>query len=395
MTSTPDKTKRQAWGLFWAAFAARLGAALYLGTLGRLAGDYRYDDGVFVEFAQSLLGQNSQLFLSHPPGYSLFLAPFLLLGEKTGLVAAGWAQLVLGAAAAPMTLFLARRAGAGERASLIAGALTAASPLMIYFCGRFMSETLFSVLLLAFFLAWTRAWEKGSSQYAALAGLFGGLASLTRGVMLPYGPALALAACVAPKKPRRWVLLVMVCGAAWAATVAPWTLRNWIRFERFVPVSLQGGWNLWEGLTDDPVEHARRPYDMGREAQALGLNSPFALDAHFGAKAKEWIASHPGEFFSLCVRKAFKFWRPFPHPPHGRAVIWSVGLFSLLLYAAALWGLSRGAWRAPGSWFLLAFVATLTLLHAVFASNLRYRLPLEPLLAVWAGWGLASLRKKG
>lgn len=382
------------WGLFWAALVARVSAAAYLGTLGRFVGDYRYDDGVFIEMARSFLGQNPYAFLSHPPGYSLFLAPFLLLGNW-GLAAAGWAQLALGAALAPMTWVLARRLGAAGRAPLYAGAFVAASPLMVYFCGRYMSETVFTVVLLAFFIVWLRAWDTGSSKYAAAAGVLGGLASLTRGVMLPYGPALALAACFAPEKPKRWRILVLVCGAAWAATVAPWTARNYYRFGRFVPVSVQGGWNLWEGLTDDPVEHARRPYDMGREAMELGLADPFAQDAHFSAKAKAWIAAHPGEFVGLCARKALKFWRPFPYPPHGKKVIAAVGLFSLLLFAAALRGLWLGAWKVPGSWFLLAFAVAMTFLHAVFASNLRYRLPLEPLLAAWAGWGLAACGKKG
>ena len=40
-----------------------------------------------------------------------------------------------------------------------------------------------------------------------------------------------------------------------------------------------------------------------------------------------------------------------------------------------------------------AFVVHLFLLHSIFASNLRYRLPLEPILAALAGAGLWALAR--
>jgi hypothetical protein len=38
-----------------------------------------------------------------------------------------------------------------------------------------------------------------------------------------------------------------------------------------------------------------------------------------------------------------------------------------------------------------AIFAHLNIIHAVFASNLRYRLPIEPMLALFSGAGLSML----
>ena len=99
-----------------------------------------------------------------------------------------------------------------------------------------MSEIPFTVLVGVFFLIWLAAWRDGSFGKAALAGLAGGAASLTRSVFMPFGGALALAAFLRRGRQPRWAGLVAVCGLCWTATIAPWTARNWRTFHKFEPL---------------------------------------------------------------------------------------------------------------------------------------------------------------
>jgi 4-amino-4-deoxy-L-arabinose transferase-like glycosyltransferase len=373
--------------LLWAgAFAVRLAAAAALGALIGYVDDGRYDDGAYIQMARSFLGRDPIIFLTHPPLYALTLAPFLAI--PGGVTAARVAQLLLGAAMAPLTRRLARALGLGGSAALAAGVLVALDPMLIFFSVRLMTETLFCFLVLAFFQIWIGAWRGGRLRDAAFAGLVGGLASLARGSFLPFGGVLAVVAYLGRKRQPRWLALTAVCGLAWAATIAPWTARNYVRIHRFVPISAQGGWSLYEGLTVDLDEIARRPVEMGREGVALGLSGPLAVDAYFAAKAKAWIKANPGGFVRLCLLKAAKFWRPFPYPPHTRAARWAIGLFASALYLLAGLALARGSLRDPDYLFLLGWALLLTALHSVFASAFRYRLPLEPFLAVAAAAGL-------
>lgn len=378
--------------LLIAALLARVAWALVSHRFWGWRDDLAYDDGVFLHMARAFLGLEPQLS-GHPPGYPLFLAPFLAAGGDLGLSLARWATILTSALAPVLAYRLALRLRAERAAALAAGALVAADPMMIYFGARLMSESLFTLLVLGFLYAWLAAWESGRARAAALAGLLGGAAALTRGVILPFGGVLALVALWRRREQPRWAALVAVCGLCWAAAMAPWTCRNWRVYHRFVPVSVQGGWNFYEGLTvdSDEVRHARAER-MGEEARALGLDA-LAADDYFGAKARRWIRDNPGAFARLCAVKAARFWRLAPEPPHGLATRLAAGAFSLVLFAGALLGL-RAVAAAPGAWFVLAWVAHLNLLHAVFASNLRYRLPVEPVLAVLAGAGLARLARR-
>lgn len=361
--------------------------ALWVGKLWGYHDDGFYDDGVFLDMARSVLSPNVP---THPPGYPLFLAPFVAWGD-IGVSAARWLQMLISAATSVLAYRLALSLRLSRRAALLTGALVAVNPMLVYFSVRMMSESLFAALLLGFLLAWVHAWGSGSAKAATLAGVLGGAASLTRGVMLPFGGVLALVALWRRREQARWAGLVAACGLAWAGLMAPWTARNWRLHQRFIPVSVQGGWNFWEGLSDDAAEVGRRPFEMAGEVRRLGLSGTIAIDAHFAAKAKAWILENPGAFARICALKALQFWRPAPLPPHSLLARLAAAACAVVLLSGAVLGLAFGAAAAPGAWFLLGWVGHLTLLHSLFASNMRYRLPLEPVLAVFAGAGLAAL----
>jgi hypothetical protein len=62
----------------------------------------------------------------------------------------------------------------------------------------------------------------------------------------------------------------------------------------------------------------------------------------------------------------------------------------LSLVYLALWGI-RDFWRiAP----ILAFVGYLTLVNVVFVTSLRYRLPLEPFMIMFAATALVRLARR-
>lgn len=378
--------------LLLAALAVRAGWALVKGQFWGYQDDGLFDDGVFLQMGRALLGQGPWA-VSHPPGYAAFLAPFLALGEW-GVSLARWAQWLVSAALPVLVYRVALHLRRPREEALLAGAFMVLDPMLVYFAPRFMSESLFAALTMAFLLAWIAAWRSGSERLAALAGLLGAAASLTRGTFLPFGGVLALVALWRRREQPRWARLVLVCGLVWTAGVGLWALRNWRAYQRFVPISVQGGWNFYEGLETDYAAIARRPVEMAEEARALGLKDAWEMNAHFGAKAKAWIRENPGEFVRRTLLKGLRFWRPAPEAPHAGLVRLATGLFSLALFGFALYGLARGAAAVPGAAFLLAWCLTLNGLHAVFASTLRYRLPVEPVAAVFAGAGLAAAARR-
>ena len=67
--------------------------------------------------------------------------------------------------------------------------------------------------------------------------------------------------------------------------------------------------------------------------------------------------------------------------------------FIIPLYLAAILGVCAFCCRRELVWVILPILAW-TVLHAVFVGSVRYRVPMEPLLAVLAGAGIVWLASR-
>ena len=99
---------------------------------------------------------------------------------------------------------------------------------------------------------------------------------------------------------RRAAGEALVVGAVSLLVVAPWTVRNWRRFGRFVLISTNGGLNLWIG--NNPASsggHQETPIPPDvREAR-----DEAEWDARIRRHAVRYIVSHPGLFVRRTVAK--------------------------------------------------------------------------------------------
>jgi 4-amino-4-deoxy-L-arabinose transferase-like glycosyltransferase len=193
-----------------------------------------------------------------PPGYPVFLAGvYLLVGipntifSSARLVEAVFATLTVG------LIGLMALQVAGRRVALIALAIGAVYIPLVLVGVSLMSESLLVLLVLAATNCALRA-RTATHRYrwVVLAGLFSGMAALTRGNGIVLG--LALAFVVWTQKPRlSWrsalapllLLLVMVL------TIAPWTIRNAYAQHAFVPVTDELGNTLKGTYNDFSAKH--------------------------------------------------------------------------------------------------------------------------------------------
>jgi hypothetical protein len=134
----------------------------------------------------------------------------------------------------------------GRTVAWIAGSIAALDPIFIAGVCDVRSEPLFMLLLtlsLFFLLRDTNA----------LAGVATALAALTPSALLCI-PLFALF------RPKRGAMLIV----ASALTLAPWAIRNFIRYHEFIAVNDAGGFNFWRGTHPDTIalvhEHDRTAY---------------------------------------------------------------------------------------------------------------------------------------
>jgi 4-amino-4-deoxy-L-arabinose transferase-like glycosyltransferase len=187
--------------------------------------------------------------LARPPGYALFLAAvYAVLGRSFFLVQL--VQNLLGAAAPLLVLKLGERL-VGWRVGLVAGWLSALSAHLAYTTNLILADALCPLpLLLALVLLAPGADHRPAGVLSLLgAGASLGAAAWLRPNVLLLGPFLAAALVLAGRGRRRLFDAALVAAAS-LAVVAPITLRNWIVYREFVPVSINGGITLLQGVAD-------------------------------------------------------------------------------------------------------------------------------------------------
>ena len=328
------------------------------------------------------------LFIFHPPLYLYFVGvPFAIFGS---LEAVKYAQCVAGALLVP-ALALAGRRSFGERAGLLAAAIAAFYPELVWFVSHFWAETVFTVLLWWAMERLLAADGENGMKAALGSGLLWGLAVLTRETVLYFLPfaALWLAWRRAGGARRATVLL-----ATAALVIVPWTIRNWIVFDVFVPVSTSGALNLWQGNTRLSREQVYEEY--------WAVHGRIAKYQYARRKAAEAIRERqPLWIFEKLRDEMPAFWaahgQPIVHLERGaygvvaRPVALAAVAVVLLPYLAALVLFVSGIAALPRSRsvvLLLGFLVFYVLLHVVAHGYPRYRLPAMPgvFLVAAHGW---------
>ena len=305
-----------------------------------------------------------------------------------------------------------------HRPALLAALLCALSYTLAANASELLSETLFLFGLTIALWLLLRAGRLGGLWRAALAGLALGALCLVRSVALPLlllgGLWLALAArgpqkvgdAFAPDL-RRAKRLFMANAApllfvlAALLVIAPWTARNYLTYGGLILIDTTGAENLW--LDNDPA---------GREAvkaQLYGLGDDrLARQQLAVAQGQAVILADPARFVTKAQAELLKlFALEYADDMRARPAIWlpPAEVWARLLLGDGLWmlilllgsyGLARAALRAPlspafilGLWALYIIVTAM-----IFHVELRYRLPLYPVLLPYAAIVLAGSKQK-
>ncbi len=380
------------------------------------------DRDAYLAIAENLVAGNGFCSVAghptafRPPLYPLLLAGCLAMGGTIVLAAV---HIVMGTATVALTWLLTRRTGLSENAGLLAGLLTAIDPLLLEHGTQPMTETLFTFLSTALLCAMTSP-AGASLQRPVLSGVLLGLAGLCRPSIWAFALlwlAVAMTFGAVQRFGRRtqagnahpsWRSLVVVLGTA-VLVVSPWVFRNWQVFGRPIVMTTHGGYTLALGNNErfysdvvvgpEQVWSGENLARWQREAEAAlaadGINprDEVAHDAGMSRLAVDWIRKHPRRFLKASWLRVTRFWSVAPRQTESSiseilssvVAIW----YSAVLLLAVVGAIRhRRCWEAfrPG----LLLVASLTVLHAVYWSNMRMRCPLVPVLSLLA---VASVSK--
>jgi 4-amino-4-deoxy-L-arabinose transferase-like glycosyltransferase len=401
----------------------------------------------------------------YPPLYPYFIASaHTLFGSLLG------AKLLQAVAGAVLVL-LVGRIGArslGSRAALLAAAIIALYPELIWFAAHFWCETLFLALsfgaferlaaaddagaapppsfvrslltrvrtvmlyaaplgtlalvserdrqpgataafLLVMIATWLlvvtlRSGPRDGRGAALAAGLLWGLAILTRETLLYFTPVTCAWLLI---RRRAGAQKALVFAAGVVLVVAPWTYRNFIVTRAFVPVATSGALNLWQGNTTLARQEV---YRLTEEVRGPGHVRIAQWRLH---KQRAWQAIRarlPWWPIEKVVQELPAFWEADSlvlihlkekgaYGPFRASTAWLLAIVVLVPYLLVLGffplGLAHAHARAGRiGGLLLAFLVFHTAMHLATHGFSRYRLPVLPVIVLFAAGGYDAWRRR-
>ena len=227
--------------------------------------------------------------LARPPGYPLYLAlVYATLGRSFFA-----AQLVQNALTSAGCVLLALAAAhlVSWRVGIGGGLISALSPHLAFSSNFVLPDALSALPLLAALVVLARAHPGPRARWwvSAMAGALVGAGVWLRPNVLLLAPFLAVLIVVVARERRRALGHAIALLAAAFAMIAPITLRNHSVFGEWVPVSINGGLTLWQGVADAGGEaegaFRRDKLVMAEEAERYG-----------NPRYREWWAEPDGIF---------------------------------------------------------------------------------------------------
>lgn len=358
--------------------------------------------------------------------YTLFLAGVYGMAGHHPLVA----RLIQAVAAGLLMPWLTYRIGRrafGARIGLIAAGITAIYLYFAHYAASLMTETFYIIGILWLTDLAMRLAEQGSettSRRRARLGVELGLALaitlLLRQVVAVFYPLLALwllwLACRQGWL-RRALAALVVAGLVAAVVISPFIVRNYRVFGQLAMPNTNAGFAFF--WANHPIYGTRFTATLTPEhgvsyqelipPELRDLNEA-ALDRALLARGLAFVRDDPGRYLLLSLSRIpvyFQFWPARDSTLLSNASrVLSFGVFlPFMIYGLilVLMHLRRGPSRSgPGivgqhdlrpayvALFLL-FIASYTAVHLASWANVRYRLPVDAFLILFAAYGIENL----
>jgi 4-amino-4-deoxy-L-arabinose transferase-like glycosyltransferase len=367
-------------------------------------GDYASDSGELVSL--------------RPPLYPAFVASIYAVCGLENYQAVRFVQALLSL----VTVYLAYRLGvlvSSRRVAVVLAAGCCVYPSLLGFNNLLLTETLFTLLLLGFCLAFATALMRQSLGWLAWSGIVLGLAALTRSVVWLLPPLLAVFLLWAWQTRARTRLAAgAVLVLTFAATIAPWAIRNTLLHKTFVTIDVMSGRNFMMGNYQhtplyrswDAISLTGEKawwYEVQEVYPASERQTQGQMDKLAFRQGIQFVLTNPGLTLQRSVIKFFDFWglerelvagaaRGFFGAISKPVLVLLAALIFASYAAVLLLGIYGMFLAAPQDRrihvFFLLVIFFVCALHTIVFGHSRYHLPLMPLVLLYAAAALVRLR---
>lgn len=390
------------------------------------------DDSFYDQWAESIARGD---WVGHGVFYGMPLYPYFLgmlyLVFGHSLLVVKLCQILFGGISCVLVYLIGKRAF-NTTVGAIAGLLLAFYGISVLYEGLLIGASLAILLNLLSILFLMRAVDSQGWKWWIASGVILGLACLNSGSSLLFLPLAAVWAAVfvgmkgqvpAFERFGRSVAALAIVILAALAMIAPVTLRNYLVGKDYVPITWHSGLNFYIGNNADADGTFKSPAGINPSVDKMMLQSRAVAEQAMGRRLKPsevsryWFrrtfeswkaAGGQGSYLHLLGRKFLLFWNAYEvydvidysFVKSRVPILWLTFVGFGLVGALGLLGmfLPCRSGRRDCRVLLYLFVLSQMLSVLAYFVNSRYRLPVVPVLGVFAGfacwWCYERLRAK-
>jgi 4-amino-4-deoxy-L-arabinose transferase-like glycosyltransferase len=401
---SPTLNRRHSASVFGIALAMRL---LVIWTvLKHYPPQWLFTRGIEMGLlAKSVLaGQGLSSPFGGSTGPTAFIAPiypllialvFKIFGTFTtaSAIAVMLVQTALNLLTICLIMIIARRLF-NQAAATVAGLIWACSLPLIWMPTIFWETSLSCCLLMGLFtivLRWSDLPMLAPARWIGL-GAYCGFAALVNPALLPSLVAVSLWLVYKTQRKAAWQPMLAVL--TFALVFSPWPIRNARIFHAFIPLRTTVGFELWMGNhvgSDGFLNESLFPMYNLAELTDYQARGEIAYSSHKSSLAKEYVYTHPAAFIRMTMIRTKRFWTG-TGSRNGSSLFAIHAIFTSLFGFAGLWLIAKSKRYALAILFALP-MALFPLPYLIAHAEFRYRLVLDPLLTLLAGYSVTELCK--
>ncbi len=368
------------------ALVLRFAFVLSMGNRFYFADTAEYEEAALRVLAGHAPGDSSP----RAPLFPIEMALGFLIGGKHNFLAVRMLQLALAAALSLLGMRLATRLG-GRAAGAITGITLAFAPTLVFTTGMLYPTMLYSTLLMAAVSAAIAADDAPSARLGAGMGAALSLAYLTDPVAL--APALALFAWLAAGVRANRRLLGTLAAAVLAAVVllGPYVAWRKAAYGNKAVFMQKAQYVLHYSRTDSLLAEGRRvqlPKGMPYTPLATGA---------FVKQELRILREQPAAYLHDVGSEFLHFFQAMPdriqtQNQYSRGPVLLLGaVYFVPVLLFSILGLLFGGGAPRQRWALALLVLATAFLYSLFFTQTRYRIPVEPMMAVLAALGVVRV----
>lgn len=349
------------------------------------------------------------------PVYSYLLAGiYYLSGDhpedgqpKKGIFFARIFQTVISSLTIILVFLIAKQVFNGT-VGLISAFLASFYPYFIFFTGDILAETTYTFFIALSIYLLLALYKKNCLKNRIFAGISLGLTFLTKGSFLIFFFFVFIWILIKERNFPTAIKNSIQIFLFSLLIMLPWAIRSSIFYNSFMIMPPGGGREIWRAVNPLAIKLETTgslntekdrwqpsfeyfPKKREKEIQKLG---PLVADRQFRKEAMAFIKKDFKGFLRHAKLKFFHFWRLWPRIGSKRnkliakctsAWILPLGWLGIILSLKKYWRTTI---------LLIFLIAAFNFTHMIFFCNIRYRIPIDPYIIIFASYTIFWLGKK-